>query len=122
MEPRTYLKLEGLAIAVAALVLLYHLGTPWWVILLLALAPDLGMVGYLHSPRVGAVTYNLVHWYPLPLALGLAGVLLAIDPFAWAAVVWGAHIGVDRAVGYGLKYDDAFDHTHLDPAASNPGH
>jgi hypothetical protein len=29
------------------------------------------------------------------------------------AIVWAAHIAMDRAFGYGFKYPDAFGHTHL---------
>jgi len=115
MDPRIYLKLEGVAVAGAALAALLLSDAPLWVIVVLALAPDLGMGGYLVSPRAGAATYNLLHWYPLPLALGLVGVWTGVDLAIWTALVWAAHIGVDRAVGYGLKHVDAFDHTHLDP-------
>jgi hypothetical protein len=29
------------------------------------------------------------------------------------ATIWIAHIGFDRALGYGLKYGSGFTHTHL---------
>ena len=29
------------------------------------------------------------------------------------ALVWLAHIGLDRLLGMGLKYNDRFAHTHL---------
>ena len=74
---------------------------------------DLSMVGYVRSPRLGAWTYNVVHSYFAPAALG-GGAL--VDGARWAAflaLVWAFHIAVDRFVGYGLKFQDHFTHTHL---------
>jgi hypothetical protein len=61
----------------------------------------------------GSVAYNLAHTSSLPLLLGLAGLLLAAPLGVQLALIWLAHIGMDRAVGYGLKYRDSFKHTHL---------
>ena len=84
-----------------------------WLFLLLLLAPDLGMLGYLANSRIGAVIYNIAHLETIPLMLlfisflsGWAGII----PFA---LIWLAHIGMDRAVGYGLKYPALFQDTHL---------
>lgn len=111
--PAIILRLEGLALFVAALVAYGYLGYSWWVFALLLLAPDLGALGYLHSTQAGALTYNLVHTASLPLLLGLACLLLGAPLGLQLALIWAAHIGMDRAVGYGLKYADAFKHTHL---------
>lgn len=113
MHPTTYLRVEGLAVAAVAIAGLYIEAAPLWLVVVLALAPDVGMLGYRWNPRIGAWTYNLLHWYPLPFALGVGGVVLSVDVAVWSAFVWIGHIGVDRAVGYGLKHSDAFDHTHL---------
>lgn len=113
MRPRPLLRVEGLTLFVAAVGAYLALGEPLWLFALAILAPDLGLVGYLAGPRAGAWTYNAAHVYPLPAAL-LAGGLLAEVPLAVAlALVWFAHIGVDRAVGYGLKYESGFGDTHL---------
>lgn len=123
MHPRTLLRGEAVAVAAVAVAGLYLVETPWWVVAVLALAPDLGMLGYYRNARFGALTYNLCHWYPFPVALGVMGVVWGVDPAVWAALVWIAHIAVDRAVGYGLKHADAFDHTHLshtDTTTSDP--
>jgi hypothetical protein len=61
MEPRTYLRLEGVAVFVGALAVYFALGGPWWLLVVLALAPDLAMVGYLAGPTVGALSYNTAH-------------------------------------------------------------
>ena len=85
----------------------------WWLVPLTILLPDLLMAGYLAGTRLGARLYNLAHSTPLPGAVvGLAcwhgkPLLLALG------LVWLAHIGADRLMGYGLKYDDHFQYTHL---------
>lgn len=111
--PAIILRLEGLALLVGALAAYGYLGYSWWTFALLLLVPDLGALGYLHSKRVGAVAYNLVHTESLPLLLGVASVLFDQPLGLQLALIWAAHIGVDRAVGYGLKYADGFQHTHL---------
>ena len=81
---------------------------------LLFLAPDLAMLGYLRSPRFGALIYNLGHTYAAPALLALAG--LALGPPAYGlAAIWAAHIGFDRLLGYGLKLGTGFEQTHLGP-------
>lgn len=111
--PRSLLHIEGAVVAVAAVALYFHLGYPWWLLLVLALAPDLSMVGYAAGPRVGAVAYDVAHTYAIPVALALVGVFADADLALQIALVWAAHIGVDRAIGYGLKYPTDFRDTHL---------
>ena len=111
----TILRIEGLAVLVATLFAYQALGGNWWLFALLILAPDLSMLGGLLSPAFGARAYNAAHTYSVPMVLaGLAWLAGA----AWLlplALIWIAHIGVDRALGYGLKYPGAFDRTHLGP-------
>lgn len=111
--PAIFLRLEGLALFVSALAVYGYLGYSWWTFALLLLAPDLGALGYLHSKQVGTLTYNLVHTESLPLLLAVASLLLGQPLGLQLALIWVGHIGMDRAVGYGLKYADAFKHTHL---------
>lgn len=111
--PRRLLHFEGLAVLVGAVALYVHAGYGWLVLVLLFLAPDLSMLGYLAGPRAGALTYDVVHTYALPLALALVGVLGDVSVATQVALVWIAHIGLDRAVGYGLKYPTGFKDTHL---------
>jgi hypothetical protein len=111
--PRFLLRAEGLAIVVAALALYFHAGHGWLLLVLLVLAPDLSMLGYLGGPRTGAIAYDAVHTTVLPLALGVAGVLTDVELARQLALIWLVHIGVDRLVGYGLKYPTAFKDTHL---------
>jgi hypothetical protein len=111
--PGALLRLEGLAYVAAAVATYASLGHSWLLFALLLFSPDLMMLGYLHSPRVGAVAYNVAHTSSLPLLLGVAGMLLASPLAVQLALIWLAHIGMDRALGYGLKYGDGFKHTHL---------
>lgn len=107
-----WLRLEGAAVLVAALVAYAAVDASWLVFAALLLAPDLAMLGYLAGPRAGATAYNALHVYVGPAALmaaGLAGVAWSIP----VALVWLAHIGMDRALGYGLKLPTGFRETHL---------
>ena len=110
---RGWLRLEGAAAFVAGLVLYGWLGGSWLVVLPLLLVPDLSAIGYLGGPRLGAFTYNVVHNWAL--GLGVLGLAVAIDsvPLAIAGAVLIAHVGMDRAVGYGLKLSTSFHDTHL---------
>ncbi len=112
--PPVLLRVEGGALLVLS-VLLYGLnnGGGWLLFVLLFLVPDLSMLGYLAGRRAGAVAYNLFHTYAPPSLLAVFG-LLAGDPLVVSvALVWLAHIGFDRMVGYGLKYPTGFFDTHL---------
>lgn len=108
---RAMLRVEGAVILIAALALYADTARSWWFFAALLLTPDLALLAYLGGPRVGAVAYNAVHSYLGPIVLAVAtrgdGVGYAI------ALIWGAHCGMDRAAGYGLKYASAFGHTHL---------
>ena len=108
------LRLEGLAIFAAttwAYFALHHGSVIAYAVLLLA--PDLGMVGYLRDTRVGAWTYNLVHNEALPVALLVAGLAGGSEVALTAALILGAHVGMDRAFGFGLKFPERFTDTHL---------
>lgn len=111
--PRLLLRTEGAIVALAAITLYFYADSPWWLLVVLALAPDLSLVGFVAGPRVGTATYNAAHTYLVPLALGTIGVVAGADLAVQVALVWIMHIGVDRAVGYGLKYPTAFKDTHL---------
>ena len=111
--PASLLRLEGLAVAVAAVTLYFDQGFGWLPLLLLILAPDLSALGYLGGSRVGAAAYDLAHTYVGPVVLGLAGVLVESGTATQLALIWLAHIGADRLLGYGLKYPTGFRDTHL---------
>jgi len=107
------LRLEGLAAAAFSAALYAHTGASWWLFAGVWLVPDLSMLGYLVGPGVGARIYNAIHSYTTPATLAVCALLLkspAVMPFA---LIWVNHIGVDRLLGYGLKYPAGFGWTHL---------
>ena len=110
---RTLLRLEGLTLFIGMTVLYAVREGSWWVYAILFLAPDLSFLGYLAGPRLGAIVYNAAHSYMAPVALMTAGFALASPLVLSIALIWLAHIGIDRALGYGLKYSAGFGFTHL---------
>ncbi len=108
-----WLRLEGLFVLAISTLAYWQSGGSWIWSAALFLVPDLSLLGYLMGPRAGAVSYNLAHSYVGPIC-ALVGIWLsgqtALLPFA---LIWFAHIGFDRALGYGLKYMTGFRHTHL---------
>ena len=111
--PQIILRAEAAALFVACVLAYHHLGLSWAEFALLFLAPDLGMAGYAFGPRVGAAAYNALHVIALPLALGAVALLLPAPALLPVALAWLAHIGLDRAFAYGLKYGSEFRDTHL---------
>jgi hypothetical protein len=111
--PRRLLRAEGAAVAVAAVAVYFYAEYPWWLLLVLALAPDVSFVGFAVNERVGTAAYNAAHTYVGPVLLGALGLLVEAELAVQIALVWIAHIGLDRAIGYGLKYPTAFKDTHL---------
>lgn len=110
----TLLRLEGLVVAAATALLYARTGASWWLFAVLWLVPDLSMLGYVGKPCRAARIYNAFHTYLGPGVLGLSAYLLhAQNLLLPVALIWANHIGVDRLLGYGLKYSDGFGVTHL---------
>jgi hypothetical protein len=108
-----FLRLEGLALAAISAVLYARTGSSWWLFAGLWLVPDLSMLGYLVSPCWGARCYNAIHTTITPITLAMAALLFhTAGPLPYA-LIWLNHIGVDRLLGYGLKYPAGFGWTHL---------
>jgi hypothetical protein len=115
------LRLEGLAAAALSAVFYARTGASWWLFAALWLAPDLSLLGYLAGPNWGARIYNAIHAYITPATLAVSALLLhsfAPVPFA---LIWINHIGVDRMLGYGLKFQEGFAWTHLGKLGSRSG-
>jgi hypothetical protein len=110
---KALLRTEGLALFAFASAIYVHLGFSWLLFAALFLAPDLSFLAYLFGPRVGAAAYNLVHSTIAPLTLGGIAIALAAPLAEAIALVALAHIGFDRALGFGLKYSASFKETHL---------
>lgn len=111
--PRALLHLEGAAVFAAAIFVYFSLGRPWWIFLVFLLAPDLSALGYLFGARAGSVAYNLAHTIIWPILIGVVGWQSGWSWAAPVALIWLAHIGMDRMIGYGLKYPDSSKRSHL---------
>ncbi len=111
--PRILLHLEGAVVLLASGYFYFAHGGHWLLFVALLLAPDFGMIGYLFSPRLGSTTYNAVHIYLWPALLIALSIALSAPLLMQLALIWSAHIGMDRMLGYGLKYPTAFKDTHL---------
>ena len=110
---RTLLRLEGLTLF-AGMTLLYGVWDgSWWIYALLFLAPDISFAGYLAGPKPGAIIYNAAHSYLAPMAIMTSGFATGSPLVLSIAMIWLAHIGFDRMLGYGLKYAEGFGFTHL---------
>ncbi len=110
---RGLLRLEALALFAIAIALYVKFGDGWKLFAMLILVPDLSMLFYVFGPRVGAFAYNAMHSTIGPAVIGVAGYLGGPPILVPAALIWAAHVGIDRALGYGLKYPTAFGDTHL---------
>ncbi|MCI0349886.1 MAG: DUF4260 domain-containing protein [Acidobacteriales bacterium] len=111
--PAALLRLEGATFFFGAIALFASQGGSGLMFVLLLFAPDLAMIGYLANPRVGSYTYNAVHTYALPAILAALALVGQWPLGVHFALIWFAHIGMDRMMGYGLKYPTAFKDTHL---------
>ncbi|MBL1421098.1 MAG: DUF4260 domain-containing protein [Alphaproteobacteria bacterium] len=113
MKIRYILQLEGAAIFALAILIYTNLSDSWWLFGGLILAPDLTMIGYAFGLKIGTFCYNLGHNYVFPAALAALGIYLSDNLLIHIAIIWFAHIGMDRAIQYGLKYSSGFKQTHI---------
>jgi Domain of unknown function (DUF4260) len=81
--------------------------------ILLLFVFDISMLGYIKNPAFGAYTYNAVHSLAAPLILITISYALDVRVLLGASLLWLAHIGLDRTLGYGLKLSSGFTDTHL---------
>lgn len=125
---KNLIKLEEVAQFGACALALYILGVPWWVFPILLLGPDVSMLGYLVNTQVGAISYNLFHHKGIALLALCSGAYAAQDefllvfaglqqlhdlPLLLIGLILYGHASMDRVFGYGLKFGDSFQHTHL---------
>tara|TARA_R110002072_G_scaffold57212_2_gene147355 strand:- start:1661 stop:2047 length:387 start_codon:yes stop_codon:yes gene_type:complete len=112
------LRIEGFAVGLAAIALYSVTGQSWLLFAIFILAPDFAMAGYLLGNRIGAICYNCTHTYIAPIILAGVSWLLADSMAVDLVIIWVAHIGFDRAFGYGLKRQSGFKSTHLSKNAT----
>jgi hypothetical protein len=107
-----WLRLEGFILLLLSVFAYFQMRYSWLLFILLLFVPDISMVGYLKNAQFGAIIYNVFHVYLWPALLLILGWLLypALVPLA---LIWFAHIGLDRMLGYGLKLPSGFKDTHL---------
>ena len=105
--------IEEMAMFLLAIFAFSKLSFHWWVFPVLLLVPDLSMLGYLAGPKVGAWFYNIVHHKAIAILIFMIGFYYQSSVLQLAGIILFAHSCMDRALGYGLKYSDAFNHTHL---------
>ena len=118
---KTLLRLEELAQLLFVILVLVMKSVAWWIYLVLFIGPDIGMLGYLVNTRVGGVCYNLTHHKGIGMMLMLLGLLAEVgnmltdvqSGFFLAGLIIYGHSCMDRMLGYGLKFGDHFQHTHL---------
>jgi hypothetical protein len=111
--PRLLLRLEGAALALGAAYMFHRIDGNWWLFVALILVPDVSFAAYFLGTRPGAIAYNALHVLFAPVALAIAGFLLPSFDLISIALIWAAHIGIDRALGFGLKYGAGASFTHL---------
>ena len=110
---KNILKFEELGMFALSIFLFTMLGYPWWLYILLILTPDISMLGYLINPKVGSVTYNLLHHKGAAVLVYLSGVYMYNSILIIVGIILFGHSSLDRVLGYGLKFGDSFKHTHL---------
>lgn len=116
---RMLLRIEGLILFAVATAGYFALsGHPWWLYFVLFLVPDLALIVFAVDRRTGAIVYDALHTTVGPLVL--LALMFATSATLWGALaaIWLAHIGIDRAIGYGLRYPDTPDMTHLGPVGA----
>ena len=107
------LKLEEIALFTLCIFLFSKLDFSWWWFPILLFLPDIGMIGYIINPKIGAYTYNFLHHRFIAVLVAIYGLKYGNEYWQLAAIVLFAHISLDRFLGYGLKYYDSFYNTHL---------
>lgn len=111
--PTWLLRLESLVWFFISLYAYYHFQGTWKLFLIAFLIPDISLVGYLFGPKIGAIAYNAMHIEVWPALLACYGFFFGMPTVLLLAIIWLSHIHLDRMLGFGLKYSDAFKHTHL---------
>jgi len=110
---KTVLKLEEAALFILGIFLFNCLNYDWWWFLVLILAPDLSMIGYVFGNKIGAFTYNLFHHKGVALLIYAIGCYLSIESIQLTGIILFSHSAMDRVFGYVLKYEKGFKYTHL---------
>ena len=112
-QPVAIRRLEALFVMAAALVVYHDLGLSWSMFAVFFMLPDLSILWYRINPKWGGAAYNMAHCFAFPVVLGVVAFLQADLLLQQVALIWLAHCAFDRAIGWGLKFDDSFCHTDM---------
>jgi hypothetical protein len=107
------LHIEGLAVLALSLYFYGYNQFSWLLFLVLLLVPDISMLGYIINNKIGAMLYNFIHTYTIVIIVIFWGLLLENQSALAIGLIWSAHIGMDRMLGYGLKYQTEFKDNHM---------
>ncbi|WP_193163921.1 DUF4260 domain-containing protein [Microbulbifer hainanensis] len=107
------LRVEGLAILLLSTCMYHFQNYGWETFFIYFLVPDISFLGYLISDRIGAIAYNCAHSLIGPSLFLSLSLFVDNSISQLIGLIWVAHIGFDRALGYGLKYSKGFGYTHL---------
>lgn len=110
---KTTLKLEEAAQLIFAVYLTSFIPFDWWWYWVFFFSPDIAFLGYVFNPRIGAFTYNVLHHKGIALIIYMIGIYLVNFELEFIGLLLFGHSAFDRLLGYGLKYEDSFHHTHL---------
>jgi hypothetical protein len=110
---KTLIRLEEAAMFALSIYAFSLTDFAWWWFLVLILTPDIGMLGYIVNPGIGAFTYNLLHHKAIGILLFVAGIFMGNAWLELSGIIVFGHASMDRIFGYGLKYSDSFHNTHL---------
>lgn len=116
---KAVVKLEELTMFLGSAFILYRMDVQWWYYLLLLLGPDISMLGYLAGNKAGAVSYNLFHHKGIACLVFFIGLLTDNLVLGSVGVILFGHSSMDRFFGYGLKYFEGFQSTHLGRIGKN---
>ncbi|RIJ47431.1 DUF4260 family protein [Maribellus luteus] len=108
-----FLKIEEISMLFLSFYVSLLLGYEWWLFILFLFTPDISMFGYLLGKKIGAAIYNIFHYKFLAVFIGIIGFAISIKELAFAGAILFGHSSFDRLFGYGLKYSEGFNFTHL---------
>ncbi|MEX3745580.1 DUF4260 domain-containing protein [Lysinibacillus xylanilyticus] len=117
MKLRKIISLEYVIAFLVTVFFYWHFDFSFVYFVLFLLLPDVSMLGYMVNTKVGALFYNIGHSLVMPAILLVLGFVTVSTPLLMVSIIWLAHIFLDRALGYGLKYEEAFTKTHLQQIA-----
>ncbi|MCI2848381.1 DUF4260 domain-containing protein [Staphylococcus hominis] len=107
------IRLENAFVFITAVIIYFMFDFSLWLFLILLLVPDISMLGYLYNNKIGSYIYNIGHSYIIPILITLLYLAMGVNSLLGIALIWLAHISMDRTIGYGLKYPVGFDKTTI---------